>query len=40
MKQYEAPRLTTHGDIRALTQGTYQVWGPEIIFQKKDDPTS
>lgn len=39
-KTYEAPRLTTHGDIRALTQGEFALSFAEGVFQKKPDPTS
>ena len=37
---YEAPRLSTHGDIREITQGQFGFSFVEGFFQKKPDPTS
>ena len=34
-KMYETPRLSTHGDIRAMTQGELAFSLVEGIFQKK-----
>ncbi|HXU23261.1 MAG TPA: lasso peptide [Tepidiformaceae bacterium] len=39
-KTYETPRLSTHGDIRAMTQGQTAFEFTEGLFQKKPDPTS
>jgi len=38
-KTYGTPRLTTRGDIRAMTQGELAVSLAEGIFQKKPDYT-
>ncbi|MCC7363113.1 MAG: lasso RiPP family leader peptide-containing protein [Dehalococcoidia bacterium] len=38
-KQYQAPRLSEHGDIRSLTLGSFALEFSEGLFEKKPRPT-